>query len=180
MDQRLIQVHVFEDIPEDIQSTPSGQLLAYHNLGLELPAFEQAQMLIGTCIDFRVSIKIPDRFAYVIRTAGANLRFSEFQVSFAIAVGGISSIAVIGHDQCGMANLEELEEQFVTGLVNHTAWSEKTARDHFMHYAPLHHVEHEVDFVLKECRRLRLGYPNIHITPMLFELESQKLLLIKE
>ena len=39
------------------------------------------------CMDNRKHLHIPDNFAFIIRSGGANLRYSEFKVSYAIAVG---------------------------------------------------------------------------------------------
>lgn len=32
-------------------------------------------------------------------------RYSEFQISYAIAIGGVSAIALLAHTQCGMGIL---------------------------------------------------------------------------
>lgn len=56
-------------------------------------------------MDHRVRLRIPENFAYILPTGGGNLRHSEFKVSFAIAVGGVRAIALIGHSYCGMAGV---------------------------------------------------------------------------
>jgi len=65
------------------------------------------------CMDNRKHLHMPDNFAFIIRTGGANLRYSEFKVSYAIAVGGVRHIALIGHSKCGMVNLAARKEAFV-------------------------------------------------------------------
>ena len=114
---QLISVSTIDDIPPEYQDTPIGLLLEYHNLNRPFDNYTQAQLLVGMCMDNRKRLRIPDNFAYVIRSGGANLRYSEFKVSYAIAVGGVKSIALIGHNNCGMVGLTARKEQFVLGLV---------------------------------------------------------------
>ena len=40
------------------------------------------------------------------------MRYSEFKVSYAIAVGGVRAIALMGHTNCGMSNLAGRREMF--------------------------------------------------------------------
>ena len=42
------------------------------------------------------------QFCYIIRSAGCSLRHSEFQISYAVAIGSVSAIAPVGHTNCGM------------------------------------------------------------------------------
>src|SRR6185295_9382349 len=100
----------------------------------------------------RKQLRIPDNFAYIIRSGGANLRYSEFKVSYAIAVGGVRSIALIGHTQCGMVNLIARKEQFVQGLIERVGWPREAAQEHFDHFAPMFEIGNEVDFILSECK----------------------------
>lgn len=131
-------------------------------------------------MDNRKHLRIPGNFAYIIRAGGANLRYSEFQVSYAIAVGGVKSIALIGHTQCGMVNLISKKTAFIQGLVNNASWESESAEDHFNHYAPIFEIGNEVDFVLSEARRLRLRYPGIQVAPLLYRVEDNLLYLIHE
>src|SRR5258708_9105835 len=87
---RLITISSPQDIPTVYRDTPIGMLLEYHNLQRPLDTYDVnsgAKLLIGMCMDYRKSMHIPDNFAYILRAGGANLRFSEFKVSYAIAVG---------------------------------------------------------------------------------------------
>jgi carbonic anhydrase len=180
---RLIPVSAKEDIPEVFRDTPIGMLLEYHNLHRPLDTYDAnsgAQLLIGMCMDYRKSMHIPDNFAYILRAGGANLRFSEFKVSYAIAVGGVRSIALIGHSNCGMVNLVSRREVFIQGLIDNAGWTRKQAEDHFMNFAPMFEIGNEIDFVLSEAVRLRLRYPKILIAPILYRTEDNLLYSIKE
>ncbi len=177
---RLITVASKEDILPQYRETPIGLLLEYHNLGRKLDPYTNASLLIGMCMDNRKHLHIPDNFAFIIRTGGANLRYSEFKVSYAIAVGGVRCIALIGHTQCGMVNLIARKKQFVQGLVDAAGWQEQSAEEHFFHFAPMFEIGNEVDFVLSEVKRLRLRYPKIVIAPLLYKVEDNRLYLIQE
>ena len=177
---RLLPIASREDIPTEYRETPIGLLLEYHNLGRDLEPYTNAELLIGMCMDNRKHLHIPDNFAFIIRTGGANLRYSEFKVSYAISVGGVRSIALIGHTQCGMVNLIARKEQFVQGLVSAAGWQPGAAEDHFFHFAPMFEIGNEVDFVLSEVKRLRLRYPKIAVAPLLYRVEDNRLYLIQE
>lgn len=177
---RLQSVSSQEDIPKKYHGSPIGLLLEYHNLDRTPDKYDKAALLIGMCMDNRKRLCLPENFAYVIRAAGANLRYSEFQVSFAIAIGGIKAIALVGHNYCGMAKVSTQEEQFVKSLVENAGWEKEKAKAHFLHFAPKFEIDNEIDFVLSESQRLRKEYPLIKIAPMLYRVEDNLLYLIKE
>ena len=177
---RLISVSSKEDIFPENRNTPIGFLLEYHNLNIEYEPYTQAQLLIGMCMDNRKHLHIPDNFAFIIRAGGANLRYSEFKVSYAIAVGGVRSIALIGHNQCGMVNLMARKDIFINGLVDNAGWDREWAEQHFTQFAPMFEIGNEVDFVLSEAKRLRLRYPKIQVAPLMYKVEDNLLYQIIE
>jgi carbonic anhydrase len=178
--KRLIAVDVNADIPKAYRGTPIGSMLEYHNLDRPYESYTNAQLLIGMCMDNRKHLHIPDNFAYIIRAGGANLRYSEFKVSYAIGVGNVRSIALVGHDQCGMVNLVARKDLFLRGLVEGAGWTLQAAEEHFNNFAPMFEINNETDFVLSEVQRLRLRYPAILVAPMLYRMEDNRLYLIRE
>lgn len=178
--KRLLAVKAAEDIFLVYRDTPIGHLLEYHNLNRHFETYRKAQLLIGMCMDNRKHLQIPDHFAYIIRAGGANLQNSEFKVSYAIAVGGVKSIALIGHSQCGMVNLIERKELFIQGLVDNADWQRDKAEEHFMRFAPMFEIGNEIDFVLSEAKRLRLRYPKIQVAPLFYRVEDDLLYLVQE
>ncbi len=113
---RLIKIENKEDIFDVYKNTPISILLEYHNLGTPYEAVTSPQMLIGMCMDNRKYLHIPNNFAYIIRSGGGTLRFSEFKVSYTIAIGGIKTIALIAHNHCGMVNLMSKGISLLMGL----------------------------------------------------------------
>lgn len=178
--QRLVNITKDSDIFSEYRKTPIGLLLEYHNLNKTLIAYEKAQLLIGMCMDNRKHLRIPDNFAFIIRTGGANLRYSEFKVSYAIAVGDVKYIALIGHNNCGMVNLMSRKDQFINGLVEKAGWNREWAEEHFMHFAPMFEIGNEIDFVTSEAKRLRFRYPKIIVVPLLYKVDDNRLYLINE
>ena len=177
---RLIPITNINDIPAVYQSTPLGLLLEYHNLNREFEDYSYAQLLVGMCMDNRKHLHMPDNFAFIIRSGGANLRYSEFKVSFAISVGGVKHIALIGHSNCGMVNLVSKKDQFIEKLSENGGWTIEQAEEHFNNYAPMFEINNEIDFTLSETLRLRSRYPKVRIAPMIYKVEDNLLYLIKE
>ena len=157
--KRLVNISKQEDIFPEYRDTPIGLLLEYHNLERSPDTYTKAQLLVGMCMDNRKHLNIPDNFAFIIRTGGANLRYSEFKVSYAISVGDVRHIALIGHNNCGMVNLVSRKEQFINGLVEKAGWDREWAEEHFMHFAPMFEIGNEIDFVLSEAETIKTEIP---------------------
>ena len=177
---RLLEITKQQDIPEIYKNTPISLLIEYHNLKRKFEYYSSAQLLIGMCMDNRKHLHMPDNFAFIIRTGGANLRYSEFKVSFAISVGDAKHIALIGHSNCGMVNLASKKNQFIEKLSENAGWTIEQAEEHFDNYAPMFEINNEIDFILSETIRLRLRYPKVQIAPMYYKLEDNLLYFIKE
>jgi len=168
------------DIPTHLRGTPIEELLQYQNLGRDLRPVPAPRLLIGMCMDSRKHLRIPDNFAFILRAGGANLRPTEFKVSYAIAVGGVRAIAIIGHNNCGMVNLMARSQIFIDGLVKNAGWDRQQAEDHFHHFAPLFEIGCELDFTRSEAKRLRQRYPGVIVAPMLYRIEDNRLSLLTE
>ncbi|MGB2868238.1 MAG: carbonic anhydrase [Bacteroidota bacterium] len=177
---RLLDLSSEADILPQYLGTPIGLLIEYHNFRRQHESYSGAQLLIGMCMDNRKHLHIPDNFAFILRAGGANLRYSEFKVSYAISVGNVRCIAIMGHSQCGMVNLVARKEQFIRGLVEAAGWDPQAAEDHFHHFAPMFEIGNEIDFVLSEVKRLRLRYPKILVAPLFYKVEDNRLYLIQE
>lgn len=177
---RLIPINSKKDIPSEYIDTPIGLLLEYQNMDRPFDTHATAQLLIGMCMDNRKHMHVPENFSYIIRAGGANLRQAEFKISYAIGVGGVKHLALIGHNNCGMVNLIARKDIFVKGLVENAGWEKDKALEHFLNYAPMFEIGNEIDFVLLEVARLRLRYPKITIAPMLYKVEDNRLYLIRE
>ena len=164
----LHPVHRWDDILPVYRTTPVADLLAYHNLRIPHRSHVRAELLIGMCMDNRIMLRIPDNFAYVLRAGGANLQRIEFKVSYAVAVGGIRTMCLIAHDQCGMVDLQARRDVFVSGLVQNGGWEKGEAERHFDQFSAVFEVGDPVEFVLSEARRLRERYPSVTVAPLFY------------
>lgn len=174
----FIEIRSETDIPERWRATPIGALLRYHDLRAPLPGrAEKPELLIAMCMDSRKHLRIPDNFAFILRTGGANLRLSEFRVSYAIAVGGVRAIALIGHTNCGMSGLAARRGAFVEGLAD-AGWTRAAAEEHFDRHARQHEIGPEDDFVRAEARRLRALYPKVDVAPLLYRIEDDSIVML--
>jgi len=177
---RLIDVTTLRSIPPQYRGSPIGRLLEYHNLNRSLDDYNAAQLLIRMCMDHRKRLRLPANFAYIIRSGGGKLQNSEFDVSYAIAIGGVRAIALIGHTQCGMVNLLAKKEQFIRGLVQNAGWEEESAEVHFTNSAALWEIGNEIDFVLSEVKRIRNRYQQILVAPLLYRVEDNRVYVVRE
>lgn len=176
---QLLPVATPGDIPRPLRGTPFARLLEYHNLGFSPAAHKSAELLVCMCMDNRKQLRLPENFAYILRTGGGNVSHSEFKVSYAVAIGGVRHIALIAHDGCGMVNLSARRKAFISGLVEGAGWSPREAMDHFNDNAPLFEIGNELIFVASEARRLSLKYPKLKVVPMFYRLADNKLYLLK-
>jgi carbonic anhydrase len=179
MKNKLIPVTQKSHISAEYRNTPIGLLLEYHNLHRPFEVYAQARLLIGMCMDNRKHLHMPDNFAFIIRSGGGNLRYSEFKVSYAIAVGQVGHIALIAHNHCGMLNLISRKKEFIDGLVRRAGWRKEAAEEHFMNLAPMHEIGNEIDFVISETDRLSKRYPRIKVAPLYYRVEENRLYCIR-
>ena len=176
---RTIAVDSVAAILPRYTGTPVEWLLRYHNLAEPLPpARGRAQLLIGMCMDDRKDLVIPNEFAFVLRAAGGNLRDHEFDISYAVAMGGVTAIALLAHTDCGMVGVGQKRAAFVRGLVARGGWDETRAGEHFDQCVPHYEIDDAVAFVVEEANRLRAAYPALLVAPLLYRVEDDRLLQI--
>jgi len=131
-------------------------------------------------MDYRIDLHIPRNFAYIVRDGGANMRHNEFYLSYAIAIGKVGHIALIGHNNCAMADIHSVREEFITGLTDISGMEYQQAEKQFEHSISTREIGNEIQFILHESERLRTMYPKIIIAPLMYILEEKKLFQIPE
>lgn len=172
---KLIKTLNKDDIFEKYKNTPLEKLIEYHNFKEKFDNHDKAEILIGTCMDNRVQINVPINFAYVLRAPGVNLRYNEFGISYAIAIGEVKYAALIGHSDCGMVNLVSKREKFIEGLAKNGGIDRKKAEEQFEKFSPLMEIKNETEFVLEESERLSQKYSGILFAPFIYMLEDNLL-----
>lgn len=171
----MILIDKSEKIPAEYLNTTLQHLIEYHNLGYEFKEYEKPQLLIGTCMDYRINLRIPDRFAFVIRNGGASLKHNDFQMAFALSVGGCQAIAVIGHTDCGMVNLPSKHNLFVDGMTKRLNYEQSEADEFFRTKSIENEIYSEIEFTKKQAEQLKEKYPNIPVIAMIYEVKDNLL-----
>lgn len=181
MPHRQVPVESLGDILPAYRGTPIESLLRYHNLGEPLPASTgHAHLLVAMCMDHRKELIIPNEFAYILRSAGGSLRDSEFEVAYAVAVGGVDTIALLAHTDCGMSVVMSKRDAFIAGLVSRAGWTPTSAAEHFDDYARHHHIGDAVEFVVTEAARIRALFPAVRVAPLVYRVDSDLLVQVEE
>ena len=178
--QRVVPIFSPISLSPQYRGTPIERLFEYHNLKHRAPRYERAELLVCMCMDNRNLLEIPENFAFIIRTAAGNLRDNEFRTAFAIGVGGVRAIALIGHTDCGMVRLTSRRRQFVEGMVANAGWPAEEAERYFDQSAPRFEIQNEVDFVIEEAQRVRALYPKVLVAPLIFRVETRMLYQVME
>jgi len=178
---RLIETNTPDDILPVYRGTPVEELLRYHNMGEPRPSDNEIpKMFIAMCIDFRKFLVVPNDYAYIMRTAGARLKGNEFELLYAIAVGGVSTVVLIGHTDCGMTRVINQRDQFVTGLGDRAGVASETAGEIFDTFAPEYAIEDPVKAMVAEAIMLRGLLRGVMIAPLLYRVSDDRLVQILE
>lgn len=175
----LLPVVRKEDIPEQYRHTAIEDLLLYHNLNYPFDSYNRAKMLILTCIDHRIMLNLPHNFSYIIRNSGAKVDNVEFAVSFVVAVAKIKTIALIGHMDCRMLNVERNKAGFIKGL-EEQGWRRHRAEKFFERMQPVFGIKNVVSSLIDDVTMLRSWYPKALIVPLCYSEKEKKLYLVKE
>lgn len=174
----LIPVHSDADILPAYRGTPVEVLLRLQNLAdPAATAGSRAgpQILISTCFESGTTLHLPEGFAIVARTGAASLKRDPFMVSWAIGVAGVSAIAIIGHDNCGLTGLADKRDEFIERMTGTAGWERPAAEQHFDHWNDLFGIQSPEEFIAAEAARLRARYPKIVVAPLLHRQADGKL-----
>jgi len=163
------------DILELYRETPIADWLCYHNLWQGPHSYESPKLLIVTCMDYRIHLHVPERFAYVLRLAGANLRHREFDLACVLAFAGIRHVCLVGHTDCAMESLKDKREVFASGLQRVGGWSKSRAELQFDLFAPRLAIPNVVDFTLFEAAWLERRFPGVVVAPMIYDVKDSSL-----
>ena len=154
------------------QHTPVADLLRIHNLDCPRRIYTRPVLLIVTCMDYRIQLRLPDKFAFVLRLAGANLYQREFDLACALALADLRHVCIIGHTQCAMVDLPTQKAAFTAGLVCTGGWDPAEAEAYFDNQVADFHLADVSSFVCQQARCLRARYPQVLVAPLLFRVED--------
>lgn len=180
MTEKLISIKHERDIPKRYQKTPIAKLLQYHNLRAPLDNYENAELLILMCMDNRLMLRLPRKFSFVIRNSGAVLKDAFFSISFAIAVGEIQHIVVIGHSDCTMVDLESKKEAYIKGLSERCGWKRDEAETYFLNMFPYFTKTDAAGSASIDTKLTRYKFPGVLVAPLFYSIEDNSLYLLEE
>jgi carbonic anhydrase len=173
---KSIPVNSVSDLLPVYLNTPIEWLFRYHNFDEPLPPTTGTPHLFAAmCIDHRKTLHIPNEFAYVLRTAGARLKGNEFELTYAIAVGGVSTVALIGHTDCGMERVLERRDAFIKGLTERAGVERQQAEKHFDSSATKYAISGAAESVLRQTATIRRYLPGILVAPLLYDVDTDRL-----
>ncbi len=159
-------------IPAGFAGTAIEKLVRYHNFLEPAAAYLHPELLVCMCMDYRINLALPPGFAYVLRTAGCNISRHHFQVAYAVAVGGVKAIALIGHTDCGMVTLPAKREKFIQGLTGSLGWKQEEAEQFFDRYAPENTICNETEQLFKEAKLFRAWFPSLPVAVLIYQVED--------
>ncbi|HEY9786980.1 MAG TPA: hypothetical protein V6D17_16430 [Candidatus Obscuribacterales bacterium] len=174
---RLVEIHSHEDVPRSWQNTPIEALIMSQNFGWPVKSSDSPGLLIATCIEFRYALPIPRMYAYVIRRASGRLIGSEFTIGYVLAKG-VQHIAMVGHNDCGMAKVPEALPRVIDAFVNQ-GWSRELAQQYCQKQAERYAMGDELDGQAAEYHRLRSLFRKVTIAPLFVSLYDSKFYIPK-
>jgi len=126
-------------------------------------------------MDYRIHLHVPERFAYVLRLAGANLSHREFDFACALAFAGIRHVCLVGHTDCAMESLNEKREAFISGLQKMGRRNQSRAEREFDLFSPRLAIPNVADFTLFEAAWLERRFPGLVVAPLIYDVKDGSL-----
>lgn len=170
---RLFEMETPADIPKEWQGTPIERLIRSENFEHEIQPSGKPELLIVTCIEYRYALPIPSNYSYVIRRASGRLIGSEFTLAYVLS-RGVEHVALIGHNDCGMAKVPAAKDAMIKALVNE-GWEQERATEYVTFQAARYSIEDEITSLHKEYVRLRRLFRRVNFAPMFVCLTDTKL-----
>lgn len=163
------------------RGTPIASLLLAQNQGATFPVGPEPSLLVATCIDSRVRLALPPGAAFELRAAGVNLDERElFEIAFAVAVGGVRHVAVLGHEDCAMGRIDGGREAFARGLASTDGWDHDAAGAFFDAHAADWVIGDPAAATLATTRRLRSRFPGVIFAPLHYTVPAGRIEQILE
>lgn len=89
----LLPVTQLSHIHPTFRGTPIEDLRSFHNFDRPHDSYNTAPLVIGMCMDHRERLRNPQTLCLYPPLARRQFRSSDFHLSYAIAVGGVSALS---------------------------------------------------------------------------------------
>ncbi|MBX9691219.1 MAG: STAS domain-containing protein, partial [Cyanobacteria bacterium] len=177
---KLVGVRSDKDIPVRLRGTPVEALLKAQNLcAVDHTPGDQADLIIGMCIDYRKQLHLPKNCAYIIRSPGANMKQQEFGLVLAVSAG-IKYMALITHNKCLMSDPHAKEAVVLETLCSCCGWQAESAKAFFAEEVTTRAIADPVEFAMRESKRLSSLFHGLNVVPLLYCVDDDKLYLIAD
>jgi carbonic anhydrase len=179
-DSRLLPISSVDDIPAQLKGTPVEALLIAQNFYQVMDeADSSANLIIGMCMDYRKQLHLPKNCAYIIRSPGANMKDHEFAIALALSTG-IRYMALLVHNNCIMSDPFKRRNDFVKVMVRDHRWRHEHAEVMFDDSVQFSYIGEPIVFALEEAHRLRTLFPKLVVVPLLYDVDSDKVFLVRD
>lgn len=166
--ERLKAVNFSTDIPKRWQNTPVEKMILAHNFDRGVETSGMPELMLVTCIDYRIMPKIPERFAYVLRRAAGSLAGLEFNLSYALAKG-VKHLVILAHNDCGMTRVPEHREPILNALLEQ-GWEKQDAENFIDQHAGNYAIPGELEALESEYDRICQMFKNLEVAPLFVSL----------
>ncbi len=163
------------DILPEYLDTPVADLLTMHDLDGVAELDASTSMVIVTCMDARLVLKIPKEGAFVIRTAGAAPQPALSNIAFAVAAAGVRTICIIGHTDCAMARTDVARQPFLQHMIEAEGWSDNASEAMFSDLQQIFAIHDPVVATSERAQWLRQQFPTCLVAPLLYQVEDHML-----
>lgn len=171
---KLKPINFTQDIPERWRDTPIEKFIVSHNFDRGAEISGKPELMLVTCIDYRITPKI-EHFAYVLRRASGSLAGLEFELSYALSKG-VKHLVILGHNDCGMTKVPEHREPILNALVEQ-GWSNSSAENFIDKHAPNYAIPGELEALEAEYDRICGMFNNLEVAPLFISLKENKIYL---
>lgn len=172
---RIIAADSREDVLPDYRGTPIEAMLVSHNLKEVVDPPAAPELLIATCMDPRIDLHLPKQFAFVIRTAGANVDALMFNIAGAVALAPVRSIAIMGHSDCAMARIDQCRREFAATVGACSSLSDDEVAAMYTTGLDAFGFDDPAAQTLRQADALRRLFPQLLIAPLYYDVEDHRI-----
>ena len=169
------EVKLLDGIPARWQGTPIEKFILAHNKGQQFETVGIPELMIVTCIDYRINLRLPEHFAFVLRRAAASLSGLEFNLSYALSKG-VEHLAILAHSDCAMTRVSDHRAPILNELIRH-GWQEPHAESFVDEQAEHYAIAGELDALRSESKRISCMFNKLEVAPLFLDLEENRIVV---
>jgi len=164
-----------DDVLAEYRGTPVESLILAQNVGQLYEAPAETDFVVATCIDPRVRLALPEGAAFLVRSAGVNVKNEgDFLFGYMTSMMGIRTIALIAHEDCAMTRILDDRQAFVERLSERSGADPESIGAYFDRHAEFWHVPDEIDVVRAYAQKIQANVgPEVVVAPLFYSLDER-------